>query len=136
MSELKTPYDRIGGAHAVRTLVDRFYALMDELPEAKTIRDMHPSVLHSSREKLFEFLSGWLGGPQLFVERRGHPRLRMRHMHFAIDNAASDAWMACMVKALDECVQDALLKEHLRGAFQRMAHHLRNAGEFERPEDP
>ncbi len=135
MSELKTPYDRIGGAHAVRSLVDRFYTLMAELPEAKSIRDMHPTVLNSSREKLFEFLSGWLGGPPLYVERRGHPRLRMRHMPFAIDNAASDAWMLCMVKALDECVQDALLKEHLRGAFQRMAHHLRNTGEFERPED-
>ncbi len=135
MSELKTPYDRIGGAHAVRTLVDRFYTLMDTAPEAKAIRDMHPTVLNSSREKLYEFLSGWLGGPPLYVERRGHPRLRMRHMPFAIDTAASDAWMRCMMQALDECVPDALLKEHLRGAFQRMAHHLRNTGEFERPED-
>lgn len=135
MTEPKTPYDRIGGAHAVRTLVDRFYTLMAELPEAKTIRDMHPTVMTSSREKLFEFLSGWLGGPQLYMERRGHPRLRMRHMPFAIDNAAADAWMLCMVKALDECVPDTLLREQLRGSFQRMAHHLRNHGEFERPED-
>lgn len=135
MADLKTPYDRIGGAPAVRALVDRFYALMHELPEAQTIRAMHPTVLNSSREKLYEFLSGWLGGPPLYVERRGHPRLRMRHMPFSIDDDASNAWMLCMMKALDECVQDALLKEHLRGAFQRMAHHLRNAGEFERPED-
>ncbi len=135
MNEAPSPYDRIGGAPAVRKLVERFYALMDELPEAKAIRDMHPEVLSSSREKLFEFLSGWLGGPQLFMQRRGHPRLRMRHMPFAIDDAASDAWMRCMIQALDECVDDALLKEQLRGAFQRMAHHLRNAGEFQRPED-
>lgn len=135
MADLKTPFDRIGGAEAVRTLVDRFYALMHELPEAQVIRAMHPTLLNGSREKLYEFLSGWLGGPPLYVEKRGHPRLRMRHMPFAIDNAASDAWMSCMVKALDECVPDVLLREQLRGSFQRMAHHLRNSGAYERPED-
>jgi hemoglobin len=135
MSELKTPYERLGGAHAVRTLVERFYAFMDTLPEAKAIRAMHPSVLNSSREKLFQFLSGWLGGPPLYIERHGHPRLRLRHMPFAIDDAESEAWMLCMVKALDECVEDPQLRADLHGAFQRMAQHLRNHGEFQRPED-
>jgi len=95
---------------------------------------MHPEDMQGSREKLFEFLSGWLGGPPLFMQRRGHPRLRMRHLPFSIDNAARDAWLLCMERALDECVNDALLKEMLRGAFGRMADHLRNAGEFERSE--
>lgn len=134
-SPAPTPYDRIGGAAAVRKLVDRFYELMHELPEARTVRAMHPENLQSSRQKLFEFLSGWLGGPPLFMERHGHPRLRMRHMHFAIDDGARDAWVSCMQRAMDECIEDALLKETLRGAFWRMASHLRNVGEHRRAED-
>lgn len=135
MSEAPSPYDRLGGAVGVRKLVTRFYALMSELPEAREILAMHPAELASSREKLFEFLSGWLGGPQLYMQRRGHPRLRMRHLPFRIDDAARDAWMLCMKRALDECCEDALLREQLRGAFQRMADHLRNADEWARPED-
>ena len=131
-----SPYDRIGGASAVRALVDRFYDLMRELPEAATILAMHPPDLVGSRDKLFEFLSGWLGGPQLYIEKRGHPRLRMRHMSFAVDDAARDAWMLCMRRALDECVDDAMLTETLGSAFQRMADHTRNSGPQQRPEDP
>jgi hemoglobin len=130
-----TPYDRLGGEPAVRKLVDRFYDLMSELPEAAHVLRMHPADLSSSRDKFFDFLSGWLGGPPLYAERRGHPRLRMRHMHFPIDNAARDAWLTCMYRALDECVEDTLLKEMLRGSFSRMGDHLRNVGEQERPED-
>lgn len=130
-----TPYDRLGGEAAVRKLVDRFYDLMSELPEAAHVLRMHPGDLSGSRDKFFDFLSGWLGGPQLYVERRGHPRLRMRHMHFPIDSAARDGWLLCMYRALDECVDDALLKEMLRGSFSRMGDHLRNVGEQERPED-
>jgi hemoglobin len=130
-----SPYERIGGAVGVRRLVTRFYGLMADQPHARTILQMHPADLASSREKLYEFLSGWLGGPQLYMERRGHPRLRMRHLPFAVDDAARDAWMACMRQALEDCVEDALLKEQLRGSFQRMADHLRNAGPQQRPED-
>lgn len=135
MTTPETPYDRIGGEAAVRKLVTRFYDLMSELPEARDVLQMHPGDLASSREKLFEFLCGWLGGPQLYIERRGHPRLRMRHLPFAIDDAARDAWMACMQQALEECVSDELLRDQLRGAFQRMANHLRNQGLHDRPED-
>jgi hemoglobin len=130
-----TPYDRLGGAVAVRALVTRFYDHMSELPEAGDVLRMHPENLASSREKLFLFLTGWLGGPPVYVERFGHPRLRARHLPFAIDTAAARAWMTCMHKAMDECIQDAPLKEQLRGAFQRMADHMRNQGEQERPED-
>jgi hemoglobin len=130
-----TPYERIGGAVAVRKLVTRFYDLMSELPEARTVLKMHPENLASSREKLYMFLSGWLGGPQLYMERYGHPRLRARHLPFQIDTPAAQAWMRCMRQALDEQCEDALLKEQLRGAFQKLADHMRNVEEFARPED-
>lgn len=123
------PYERLGGEEAVRKLVDRFYDLMSELPEAQTILAMHPSSLKTSREKLFMFMSGWLGGPQLFMQAYGHPRLRMRHIHFKIDMAARDAWMRCMSQALDEATSDVQLKEQLHGSLTRLADHMRNVDE-------
>jgi hemoglobin len=131
-STAPSPFERLGGAAGVRKLVDRFYDLMRELPDAAHVLAMHPPDLESSREKLYEFLSGWLGGPPLYVEKRGHPRLRARHLPFPIDDAARDAWLLCMERALDECVSDVMLKEMLRGAFGRMADHMRNAGEHAR----
>lgn len=135
MAPEPSPYERLGGAAGVRALVARFYALMAELPEAQAVLAMHPANLQSSREKLYEFLSGWLGGPQLFMERRGEPRLRMRHMPFAIDDAAARAWRLCMERALAESGADADLQRSLGAAFKRMADHLRNVGEHRRPED-
>lgn len=132
MSDPSPPYDRLGGAAGVDRLVTRFYELMSTLPEASTIRAMHPEQIDGSREKLREFLSGWLGGPPLYMEKRGHPRLRMRHMPYVIDDAARDAWLLCMQRALDECVPDELLKLQLSGAFRHMASHLRNAEEHGR----
>jgi hemoglobin len=126
-SEAPTPYDRIGGAEAVRKLVDRFYDHMSVEPKAAQILALHPASLEGTRAKFFEYLSGWLGGPQLYVAKRGHPRLRMRHFPFAIDQAAADAWMHCMGLALDETVEDAELREMLRSSFQRVAEHMRNA---------
>lgn len=125
-SEQPTPYDRIGGALGTRALADRFYDLMSTLPEARALLALHPPELGLTRDKFFEFLSGWLGGPQLYVEKRGHPRLRMRHLPFPIDDAMSRAWMTCMRAALEDCVPDLLLREQLRGSFQRLADHMRN----------
>lgn len=122
-----THFERLGGEPAVRRLVDRFYDLMDELPEARTLRAMHPPALDGSRDKLHWFLVGWLGGPDLYVERFGHPRLRARHMPFSIDDAARDAWMLCMRRALDEQVPDTLFRELLSGTLGRVADHMRNA---------
>jgi hemoglobin len=124
-----SPYERLGGAEAVHKLVTRFYALMAELPQARELRAMHPEDLDSSRDKLFEFMSGWLGGPQLYMQKRGHPRLRARHLPFRVDAAARDAWMHCMTLALEECAPDALLKEQLQGSLQRLADHMRNVEE-------
>jgi hemoglobin len=123
-------YERLGGDAAVRALVGRFYDLMDALPEARTVRDMHPADLTLSREKLYEFLSGWLGGPALYVEKHGHPRLRARHLHVRIGPAERDQWMLCMRGALAETVADARLRRELEQAIGRVAEHMRNDAPF------
>ncbi|HXH04317.1 MAG TPA: group II truncated hemoglobin [Candidatus Competibacteraceae bacterium] len=125
-----TPYERLGGAERVRELVDRFYDLMDTLPEARGIRSMHPPSLAGSRDKLYEFLCGWLGGPQLYIERHGHPRLRARHLPFPIGAAERDQWLTCMYRALDELApDDPLLRQQLRQSFFMTAEHMRNRPE-------
>lgn len=121
-----SPYEKIGGESAVRALVDRFYDLMDEEKDADVIRQMHPQNLQDSRQKLFEFMSGFLGGPPIYLQTRGHPRLRMRHSSFSIDTNARDNWLACMNKALEEQVGDPILLMQLKSNFYRTADHLIN----------
>lgn len=123
------PYDLIGGEAALRKLVDRFYDLMDTTPEAAGIRALHPPNLQRSRDKLFMFLSGWLGGPMLYVERYGHPRLRARHLPFPIGEAERDQWLACMFRALDEQNFDPALTEYLKNAWADTADFVRNQPE-------
>jgi len=125
-TEQFTDYQRIGGEAKVRELVRRFYELMDALPEAYGIRKLHAADLQSANDKLFMFLSGWLGGPQLFVEAFGHPMLRRRHLPFAIGDVERDQWMLCMNQALDEVVEDAALRAALSEAFSKVADHMRN----------
>lgn len=125
MSEL-THYQRIGGEAAIRQLVTRFYALMDELPESYGIRKMHAEDLGNSADKLFKFLSGWMGGPQLFVQEFGQPFLRRRHFPFAIGDSERDQWMLCMHQALAEVVTEPALRQELTAAFQQLADHMRN----------
>lgn len=119
-------YDEVGGEAVVRELVDRFYDLMDEKPEAGEIRAMHGRSLKSSRQKLFDFLSGWLGGPQLYIEKHGHPRLRARHLPFSIGTDARDQWLMCMDQALAETVEDKEARTQIARAFAQMADHMRN----------
>lgn len=127
-----SPYQLLGGDQGVRALVDRFYDYMEELPVARGIRAMHPDDMTESRQKLYEFFSGWLGGPPLFHQRRGHPRLRARHLPFAIGDAERDAWMACMNRALADCVDNAELRQALSAALSRVADHMRNVGPMSR----
>ncbi len=122
----QTPYLKLGGEAALHRLTRRFYELMDELPEAWSIRQMHPVSLAGSQQSLFEFLSGWLGGPQLFVSHRGPPRLRMRHAPYAISPNARDEWLLCMRMALAEQVPDDGFRQALVMAFEQMAQHLIN----------
>jgi hemoglobin len=119
-------YARIGGEQAIRALVGRFYDLMDQLPEAYTVRSIHPESLQGSADSLFKFLSGWFGGPPLFIEERGHPRLRMRHAPYAIGPVERDEWLLCMQQALNEQLTDAPLREAIWQAFVGMADHLVN----------
>jgi hemoglobin len=121
-----TPYDVMGGEQAILTLVDRFYFYMDTLPEAKGIRAMHQPGLASAKAKLFKFLSGWLGGPNLFIEEFGHPMLRARHLPFAIGESERDQWMLCMNKALAETPMDPRLETNIRNALQELATHMIN----------
>lgn len=124
-----SPYTRIGGDAAIRKLVDRFYELMDELPETYAARKIHPADLTGSADKFFDFLSGWLGGPQRYVEKHGHPMLRRRHMPYAIGPDERDQWLLCMRLALDEAVEDASLRDSLYGQFAQLGEHMRNRGE-------
>lgn len=122
-----TPYSKLGGEAGLRRLTRRFYELMDELPEAWSIRQMHPENLEASQQSLFEFLSGWLGGPNLFLQKQGHPpRLRMRHAPYAISATASEEWLLCMRMALSDQVPDEGFRQALVIAFEQMANHLIN----------
>lgn len=121
-----THFTQIGGEAQVRELVDRFYDLMQMEPDYAGIRALHPADLAHSRDKLFWFLCGWLGGPQHYVERFGHPRLRARHMPFTIGQAERDEWMACMRQAMGELGLDERLRKELAAAFFKTADFMRN----------
>lgn len=125
----ETPYQRIGGADAIRQLVGRFYELMDELPEAYSARKIHPQDLTESGNKFADYLSGWLGGPQLYVEKYGPPMLRRRHMPYAIGQEERDQWLMCMKLALEESVADVPLRTALYEQFVHIGEFMRNRGE-------
>jgi len=127
--EPETLYQQLNGADGLRALVNRFYQLMDELPEAKELRNLHPPELTGSAEKLFKFLSGFLGGPQLYTSEYGHPRLRARHLPFKIGQQEHDEWLLCMEQALSETVSDQTLHDTLLSYFRRTADHMRNQSE-------
>ena len=119
-------YELIGGEIGLRALVERFYDLMDSSPEAAQIRALHAANLKQSREKLFMFLSGWSGGPSLYIEKYGHPRLRQRHMPFSIGELERDQWLWCMNKALDESQVHPVVIEQLKSRLAQVADFMRN----------
>ena len=116
----------VGGEPMVRRIVDRFYDIMDSAPEAASIRALHARDLTAVRERLFEFLSGWLGGPPLYFQRPDHKCIMSAHRPFPIGAAERDAWMMCMRRALADCGLPADYREVLEQAFQRMAEAFRN----------
>lgn len=122
--EAATPYEAIGGDAAVRRLCHAFYDRIDAT--APTLRAMLPRNDAGSRQKLYEFLSGWMGGPALYVAKRGHPRLRMRHSPFAIGEAEVEEWLRCMGEALDEIGVSGPLRGFLDAQFHQSAHWMRN----------
>lgn len=125
-SQQPTAFELIGGEVKLRELVDRFYDLMDLEPEFAGIRAMHPTSLDSSRDKLFWFLCGWTGGPDAYVERFGHPRLRARHLPYAIASGERDQWLRCMAWAMQDLGIDETLQERLMQAFFQTADWMRN----------
>lgn len=122
----KTPYELMGRETAILSLVERFYFYMDSLPEAEGIRKIHAEDLSQAKEKLFKFLSGWLGGPELFIQEFGHPMLRRRHFHFPIGLSERQQWMMCMNKAMAEISMDPVLRKSLLESFGQLATRMIN----------
>lgn len=122
-------YDNLGGETGIRALVDRFYELMDTAPDAVHVRALHAHNLKVSREKLFKYLSGWTGGPDLYVEQYGHPKLRMRHFPFAIGARERDEWLWCMDQALSSHEMAEDVRTYLKGRLHQLADHMRNQPE-------
>ena len=87
---------------------------------------LHLASLDGSHDMLYWFVSGWLGGPQLYVERMGHPRLRARHLPFPIATAERDAWLACMRMAMADVAVPVPLAESLMNALFGTADWMRN----------
>jgi len=123
---LNTPFAWMGGEERVKALTERFYDLMDLEPSYAALRAAHGPDLTNARERLFMFLCGWLGGPNLYIEKHGHPRLRMRHMPFAIGILERDQWLACMDQAMGEMGVPADLRERLKNSFFQTADWMRN----------
>ena len=121
-----TLFDIIGGEARLRELVDRFYDLMDLEPQFAALRAMHPPSLDDSRDKLFWFLSSWSGGPNHYIERFGHPRLRARHLPFSIASTERDQWLRCMALAMHELDMPEALQERLIHSFFQTADWMRN----------
>jgi hemoglobin len=124
----QTPFEWIGGEPVIRQMVDRFYDLMDLEPCYAELRAAHGTDLDKARDHLFWFLCGWMGGPDYFVERFGHPRLRARHMPFKIGILERDQWLACMDQAMGDAAIDPVLRDRLKASFFQTADWMRNVG--------
>ncbi|MBB4231972.1 group II truncated hemoglobin [Rhizobium mongolense] len=124
--EVITLYQAIGGDLAVRALTQRFYELMDTLPAARRVRAVHPPSLKGSEEKFYEYLTGYLGGPPLYTDKRGHPRLRSRHFVAAIGPVERDEWLLCFRRAMDETIVNEKLREIIWPPIERLAFHMQN----------
>jgi len=125
-TQQQTPYSLMGGEKAILSVVERFYFYMDTLPEAKELRVEHQADLSSAKDKLYKFLSGWLGGPDLFVQEFGHPRLKQRHFLFKVNQQNRDQWMMCMNKALYEVAMPDALRKNIKQALDDLATHMIN----------
>ena len=129
MNQAAKAYDLLGGEPALRKIVRRFYEVMHTTDDVKSLRDIHPENLQGSEDKLFMFLSGWLGGPNLFIEKHGNPMLRARHLPFKITKNERDQWMRCMVQAFDDCEVAEPIRTELLHSLLNLADHMRNRKE-------
>jgi hemoglobin len=122
-------FDMIGGAEKLRSMIDRFYDLMDLEPEFAGLRALHPPTLDNSRDKTYKFLSGWSGGPNLYIEQYGNPMLRARHLPYAIGLSERDQWLRCMALAMQDVGLEETLQERLLTSFYQTADWMRNKPE-------
>jgi len=126
-----TPFTLLGGADRVNALVETFYDVMSEREPA--LAHLHPcdpdgKVARVPRDRFALFLVGWLGGPDDYIQRHGHPRLRMRHARVAVDVPMRDAWLRCMAAAMDTHAIAGPVREFLDGRFAEVADFMRNVG--------
>lgn len=121
-----TPYEQLGGEAWVRAFCARFYALMDSLPEAAACRAVHPPSLERAEQRLYEYLTGWLGGPPLYTSQYGHPRLRMRHFVAPIGRPEIEGWLACFDTAWNELVTPSPMADAVRQKVEALAWHMAN----------
>ncbi len=119
-----TPYEALGGDSSVRELVEAFYDIIEE--SAPVLRAMLPKNTSTSRQKLYEYMSGWLGGPPLYTDKRGHPQLRMRHLPFSIGASEAEEWMRCMRTAMDRVGVDQVVRGFLDSKLSPLAAHMIN----------
>ncbi len=129
--ETITLYEAIGGDATVRALTRRFYKLMDTLPEAAHCRAIHPPDLTGSESKFYDYLTGYLGGPPVYVEKHGHPMLRRRHFVAPIGATERDEWLLCFRRAMDETIENPKLREIIWGPVEKLAFHMQNRKEGE-----
>ncbi len=125
-TEQSNAYDLIGGDDTIKNIAAHFYQFMDCEPQVKPLRDIHPDNLHQSQQKLYQFLSGWLGGPQLFQQQHGNPALRARHMPFSIDESLRDQWLMCFEYALNKSVKQPEHRDVIFQAISTLADHMVN----------
>ncbi|WP_160012448.1 group II truncated hemoglobin [Rhizobium sp. 18055] len=121
-----TLYEAVGGDATIRALSHRFYQLMDTLPEAKHVRAVHPPTLEGSEAKFYEYMTGYLGGPPLYTDKYGHPRLRSRHFGAEIGPVERDEWLLCFRQALEETVSNPKLRDIILPPIERLADHMQN----------
>jgi len=126
MTDQPSTYTAIGGEAGVRRLTQRFYQLMDERPEAAACRAIHPPSLVNSEQKLFEYLSGWFGGPPLFTDKHGPPMLRRRHLPAKIGTHEAAGWLLCFRAAWTETVADPALADAVLPQIEKLGLHMRN----------
>ncbi|MCC2607116.1 group II truncated hemoglobin [Planctobacterium marinum] len=119
-------YQAIGGEQGTRQLANRFYDIMESDPVAAELLALHPKPMDKLRQKFFEYLAGWLGGPPLYESQYGHPRLRARHLPFAVTEQMIEQWLYCFNKALNEVVSDGQVREAIRQPITQLARHMRN----------
>ena len=124
--ETITLYEAIGGDATVRALTRRFYQLMDTLPEAARCRAIHPADLSGSEAKFYDYLTGYLGGPPVYVEKHCHPMLRRRHFVAPIGPAERDEWLLCFRRAMEETIENPKLREIIWPPIERLAFHMQN----------